>query len=563
MRLQNSNLHNRSLWLKIGLLFLASFAFQCLAMDRVIGIYDEGLDLSSADIVAHGGLPYRDIYTSYGPAQSYVIAALFKLFGTTALIARAYDLLVRSAIVGACAFLVLRIASRRAAIFAGAGALFWLSCPYLVSYDYPVYPALLFALLACCGTLQYLRQQPYARKWLFAGGACAGLAATFRHDTGFYAYFAQLVIIIWNALDAGPGKEITTRLKRAVQDSLLLTAGALLPLLLFFLPVVLAAGWRNAFYDLIFLPAVVYPKVRSLPYPSLTLVVSDFRSHLFSEMDNIVYFPIFAWFASALTLFNMRASNTTSGKHRKKMVVLLLVLDVLLFITGNGRVSFTHMMPAVLVGIALLSITAAGWGQAKVYTRAAVTVAFLWLFLCSLPPLVNLRWNAGANLRAILQPARSDSFRTTCAPPPGLERARCLVVSPAETAATQYIERNVPPNGQIYIGLTRHDIILDNDLRLYFLTGRAPATKWHMLSPGVQTTYPIQAEMVQSLEKSKPEIIVESNFPLKPEQNESRYSSGVTLLDKYIAANYTPEKIFDVPEGPETVFRRRDRSGRH
>ena len=68
----------------IGLALIA----QWLWMDASVGPYDEGLVLFGADRVLRGDVPYRDFWTLYGPAGFYVEAALFRLFGETALVGR-------------------------------------------------------------------------------------------------------------------------------------------------------------------------------------------------------------------------------------------------------------------------------------------------------------------------------------------------------------------------------------------------------------------------------------------------------------------------------------------
>ena len=62
-------------------LFLSAFLFIFATMKRFGSIYDEGLILTGAMRVANGEIPHRDFYANYGPAQFYVVALLFKLFG--------------------------------------------------------------------------------------------------------------------------------------------------------------------------------------------------------------------------------------------------------------------------------------------------------------------------------------------------------------------------------------------------------------------------------------------------------------------------------------------------
>src|SRR5262245_47489977 len=50
--------------------------------------HDEGFIASGAMLVANGKLPYRDFLNFYGPAEYYVLAALFAVFGQDLLVLR-------------------------------------------------------------------------------------------------------------------------------------------------------------------------------------------------------------------------------------------------------------------------------------------------------------------------------------------------------------------------------------------------------------------------------------------------------------------------------------------
>ena len=83
----------------ITVCFLAAAVFVTLCMDREVNVYDEGLILFGAARVMDGAIPHRDFYTLYGPGQFYILAALYKIFGASVLIERAWDTVVRAAIV--------------------------------------------------------------------------------------------------------------------------------------------------------------------------------------------------------------------------------------------------------------------------------------------------------------------------------------------------------------------------------------------------------------------------------------------------------------------------------
>ena len=109
----------------------------------------------------------------------------------------------------------------------------------------------------------------------------------------------------------------------------------------------------------------------------------------------------------------------------------------------------------------------------------------------------------------------------------------------ARVDAIRYIEANsLRPDDPIFVGLKRHDRLKGNDILFYFESARRPATKWYQYDPGLQTSEAIQTEMVRELQSVKPRYVV--LFPADDfsEPNESATSTGVTLLDDFIRANY-------------------------
>ena len=128
------------------LLLVVAFAVLLLAMDRNLGIYDEGLILVGAMRVANGDIPHHDFFALYGPAQFYVLAGLFKLFSASVFVERLWDTLIRALAATMVFLIVEKGRTRHEAYFAYGASLIWLS--FFAFYSFPVFPALLFALLS-------------------------------------------------------------------------------------------------------------------------------------------------------------------------------------------------------------------------------------------------------------------------------------------------------------------------------------------------------------------------------------------------------------------------------
>ena len=141
--------------------------------------------------VAQGAVLHRDFYANYGPAQFYILAGLFKLFGVSVLMERVWDTIVRAMIVAVAFLIVQRAMSRQEGFLAAGLVLIWMC--FLGYYAYPVFPALLFALLSALCLLP-LFEDRRSRPLLFSSGLCIGVSVLFRYDVGFYA-FAALTLV--------------------------------------------------------------------------------------------------------------------------------------------------------------------------------------------------------------------------------------------------------------------------------------------------------------------------------------------------------------------------------
>jgi hypothetical protein len=532
-------------------LFFAAMLFQLIVMQRKLGVYDESLELYCAAHVLKGQVPYRDFWTMYGPAQFYVLAAFFKLLGISVWVGRLYDALVRAGLACVCFALTIKLASKGYAASAFAIVLVWISCIDNPVYTFPVFPALLCSLLSVLFLYRYLNDSLSVRP-LFLAGLLAGITATFRHDSGFYICFAEIVAL---ALLQRDRKREGLSNKTSPPEFLHMLAIYASGILIIVLPVLLLLLWKvprhDLFYDLFYVPGKIYPRVRDVPFPrlrTLPQLVHPLRSdERFGAKQLIVYFPILVCLTCAAYVLSKRRSQSPlfDNVAQRFLFTVLLLLDALLFAKGLVRVSGIQMIQSIVVAVVLLAVMMYQIRSLKRFVSLPLLACGLYLAACSLPVLYDGVSNAGSNLRAVVEPQLPDSFKHTCHPPSGLERTQCMIVDQDRAAAIQYVEQRTTPTDRIYVGAGRHDKLLWSDVSFYFVSDRSSITKWYDLHPGVQTTLPIQQEMVDSLKQYAPKFVVlDSAADKKMEPNQSRYSSGVMVLDDYIRAHYAPQVSF-------------------
>jgi hypothetical protein len=164
-----------------------------LAMSRQENIYEEGIVLTGAMPVAVGQAVQRDFYTRDGPAQLYVLAALFKLFGQSFFLERLYDLLLKSLVVTAVYAIAAADCRRSIAAATAAVALLWQAGLTSLTAS-PIVPLCLLNLIGVAAILPaYVKWVP--RRRLVAAGGVAGLAFLFRYDTGITLLVLQIMIL--------------------------------------------------------------------------------------------------------------------------------------------------------------------------------------------------------------------------------------------------------------------------------------------------------------------------------------------------------------------------------
>jgi hypothetical protein len=120
---------------------------------------------------------------------------------------------------------------------------------------------------------------------------------------------------------------------------------------------------------------------------------------------------------------------------------------------------------------------------------------------------------------------------------------------------SRYVRAQVPPGQPIFVANPRFDLVRVGNPLVYVLVGRPNPTRYDVMQPGVVTTAPVQREIVRDLERSRTQLVIRWLSPVadQPEDNGAGRSSGVHLLDRYLARTYVAERRF----GDYLVLRRR------
>jgi hypothetical protein len=462
-------------------LFVAGALVSGITMLHGVQPNDEGLMLQAAERIHRGQVPYRDFWWFYPPGQPYVLAWLRDLFGPSLLTWRVVRVLADATVAMLAYALARRGAGPRASLLAWAVAILAMAYPS-GPHPFPI------ALALCLGALLAFEERPGL------AGVLVGVAALWRIE---FALFAGAGIVLarggWRFVGAAAG-----------------TA------LVLYVPVVIAAGLGPSWNLLVDYPASDFRDYQTLPFPLSydgPLNTSSPGGFFTDTVEPLLlfYLPLvlvigLAATAIAVVRRPLERRVIATGVFAVGALAYLLVrtdlfhtapLAVMVAILGAWALDTRHFA-AVVAGLALVYAVAEGLDRRALVLREH-TVAL------DLPV--------------------ADGVR----------------VPPRQAAELEEVVKRLPP-GPIYVATRRADLVTSGIPLLYVLAQCENPTRYDIPAPGVVTSAPVQREIVRDLERTRTPTVVRWTDPITaaPEPNAAGRSSGVHLLDDYLARAYRP-----------------------
>jgi len=533
-------------------IFVTSFVVLFLSMSRAPNIYDEGLIITGALRVAAGQVPHRDFYANYGPAQFYILAGLFKLFGHTLLIERVFDLLTKSVLLTVIFAIVAAFCRWSVAIGVYCAALLWVFSVGTI-FASPLQPVSVLDLVSLIIILPIFTGRISSRRLILAG-VLAGVSSLFRYDTGIAILGINAVVFAVAAL-AGEGS-FPERVKSFLLAIGFYFIGAgiiVLPALAYYLSV---APWHAFAHDIIQYPAKYYYRERSLPFPPI---------HLRHLGDLGIYLPICVALLALVVSFDTsrpqgtRFSSIATGLRRDRWRAFLFVFGLLTFVMyfkGYVRTSTVHMYLSIIPSLLLIGVLLE---HSSGLSRSLRVCIFVLQTLSILGPVGATLTETKAMITTHATLSRS-SIRTPlehtwCNTPSELTRGVCFLPDDDRIQVIEFLKAHTTPGQTLLVANSHNDTVFANDNVFYFAVDRLPATHWSHFDPGLQNSLPVQNEMVQELDTNTPPyIVLDSEFENFHEPNDSWRSTGVTLLDDYIHSKYMTAVTF----GRFSIWKRMD-----
>jgi hypothetical protein len=456
-----------------------------------INPHDEGLVLQAGARISEGQLPYRDFYANYGPGQYFLVGGLDLIFGPSLLTWRVVRVALDATVAVSAYALARRDAPEPLALAA------WLAVAAAMAF--PTIPHPNPAALALgFGALLLARRSPAA------AGALAGLAVVFRFDVGLATVAGAAIAGL-----SGAGRRAVPRIAAVAALVALVLVG----------PVVVAAP--GAFWDQTIGFALDEQSLQRLPLPGA--YDGGFEPNKLLQH----YFPFVLVGGLALWLL-VAAIRRYPLRLWAPFPLALAGLAYLL-----ARADDFHLVPLAAV---LPILLATGVALERRSARRAGTIA-----LAGVLALIAIHGLDRKRIQVLDPPSlagiETDTADGIRAP---AEEARAL------TALTRYVQQHVPPESPVFVANPRHDLVKVGNPLVYIMVDRPNPTRYDVFQPGVITTARVQREVVDDLKRARPELVIRWLSPVadEAEPNGGGRSSGVRMLDRYLARRYEETRRF-------------------
>lgn len=559
MKIQHPNSVSHYTFITTSVVFLSSFILLLFGLDRGhVSIYDEAIIAYGAERVLNGDVPYKDFWALYSPAQFWIVAGLFKLFGSSLLVERMWDIFIRSLVGLFCFLIAKRLSTSRYAVIAWILSLVWLW--NVGFYGYPLLPAALFIMISAYYFVQFILEPAVDRR-LFWAGVCLGISALFRHDIGFYGFFAEAASLIFFYFKGNKERLGTFGFLNLRKNLLLLSFGAVLAGLPAAIYLISQVPISELWSQLFIWPASIYPETRTLPYPSLIDPFQDllnsyrgdsFSVWRFTPIASVIpfyfHFVVVGIAIIALARF-WQEKETSSDWYGKKLSILFLVILIcVVFLKSLVRPHHVHLIHVMVLALCLAVVLL--YLLLKRQEKIMSSIIVIAIVGMSVQPMWKIAvWvdkafrseitsSAAAGDQGIISGIKGF-YWTLMREGNGPVRARYFHIASDQAAAIDYIQQHVPIEERIFVGNSRHDKAFVNDIMFYFLSERHSATKFHELDPGSTTTSEVQTQIIRQLIGNHVNyVILWSGAENVHEPNKSAESSGVKILDEFLATKY-------------------------
>jgi hypothetical protein len=500
---------NRSRALIVDLACVIALIALCLAIGLPryragMNWADEGFLACGAVRVIDGQVPNRDFVSLQPPLSFYVVAAAFKLFGTSLLTLRALGLSI-FLFIPLLLYAFARPLMTPAFAVAAALPAAILGLPYFNFVPFAVWQGIAATLAAGVFYLRALTNNRGA--FAFVAGVLTAASIFLRHDQGTYFVIALCVLtLVLRFVEDAPISPVDVK-----RMFVLWLKGTAITAWAFLIYLFARGALPEMFRQLVVFPFQTYGKTSSAPFPRFSGALSA------SQNTTILLYylpPALIVFALAFGLWRIIRGGF---RFADTLLAFLLVWAALFYFQVLTRSDLEHLLitlpPIFLLGayaFHLLRQNLYAWPILKLSITAvvaALTLSVLWL------------------ARPVAWPTLNKATERLSLPRGGVRVENGAWLTDFVRGVQQY----VPPDRPI--------LALPYQPMFYFLCERRNPTRWNYLWPGDQTARDHEA-LIDQVKKDPPAAVF-----ITGENDMAVYAPAI--LD-YVHAEYRHAGSFDV-----------------
>jgi hypothetical protein len=510
-----------------------------------------GVSTIGAERVLRGEIPYRDFWTMYAPGHFYLLALLFRIFGTHVLVETVATSVVCAAAGLLFYRLVFNLTGRRLAGIACMGI--FLVATHNAGYFKFLgsYPTAILSILAALNFMA-LHYKSGKTAPLMAAGFATGAAVVFKHDVGGYTAIAIAAGLLAHHFIASAEREHRARpLLSKLTSYGVGFAVVVLPVYGFFAVV---AG-KDLWHDLVVFPLTDFRFARPEHYPGLFEInirgASSLKilSELFTYVTFALPFLLFLCGLFATGLAVLRRSPVYAALGVTSAVAYLLHYSAAHVQINTHIISMS--IYAAFLGVIFFDLVQREFGLRRPALAKGIIVALVsgWFVSLGAEP-------ADKALAERKRPTIALKFDKVS----GVKVAPALASNYSELLA--FVDKHLPADGKLFVGLHRHDVVIVGaNAPDYFILDRPIATRYHEIHPAVVDTSEIQREIIRDLQDDNVSFLILKR--IRPDERLELVKRdffrnlphiGATDLDNFIQSNYVQVQTI----GNNAIWKRKD-----
>ena len=202
---------------------IAGFVCYGVLVNRGMGLPVLGYNISPAERVMNGEMPYRDFIYNYTPGVLWLNALLMRAFGSSVAVINLGLFVFKLSTLVVLFWASRMLSSARAALIPVALVLGWVGYK-VVFRAFPTQYSMLFVLLGLILMLRYDRSGRV--RWLLLCGVAAGIVFLFKQNVGVLVLVSATFAISAREVLSPEGKPVLVRMANAANGALLCWAGA-------------------------------------------------------------------------------------------------------------------------------------------------------------------------------------------------------------------------------------------------------------------------------------------------------------------------------------------------